>query len=82
VLIRFFKGLWRREKAFLHGILKLQNWILMALVYVLAVAPVAILLKLFRHEMLDKSLPDPEAKSYWVEKTDGPLTLERARKRF
>ncbi len=54
----------------------------MALVYVLAVAPVAILLKLFRHEMLDKSLPDPEAKSYWVEKTDGPLTLERARKRF
>ena len=81
-MIRFFKGLWRREKALLHGILKLQNWILMALVYVIAVAPVAVFLKLFRREMLDRSPLNPEAKSYWVEKTDGPLTLERAKKRF
>ena len=54
----------------------------MALVYVIAVAPVAVFLKLFRREMLDRSPLNPEAKSYWVEKTDGPLTLERAKKRF
>jgi hypothetical protein len=81
-VIRFFKGIWRREKAFLHGIIKAQNWLLMALVYVFAVSPVAIVTKLFGRRMLDMSPPDPNAETYWIPRDDGPMTFERAKRRF
>ena len=54
----------------------------MAVTYVVAVTPVALLLKLFRRPMLDVSLPDKEKKSYWIERKDGVMTWEKARRRF
>jgi hypothetical protein len=78
----FFKALWRRQKAGIHGILALQNWLLMTFVYLVAVTPVAILSKIFRWKMLDLSPPDRSAKTYWTARTEGPMTLERARRRY
>ena len=81
-MILFFKALWRKQKAGIHGILMLQNWILMTFVYWVALAPVAVLSKIFRWEMLDLSPPDPKAKTYWIPRDEGPMTLEKARRRF
>ena len=81
-MIWLFKRIWWREKAFLHGIIKVQNWLLMAFVYVVAVSPVALVLKLFRRKMLDMSPPDPSAKTYWVDRDDGPITFENAKRRY
>jgi hypothetical protein len=81
-VIFFFKTLWRKQKAGIHGILLLQNWILMTFVYGVALAPVAVLSKIFGWEMLDMSPPDPEAKTYWQDRDDEPMTLERAQRRF
>ena len=81
-MIALFKALWRRQKRFIHGIIYWQNWILMAVVYVVAVTPVALVMKLFRRPMLDVTPPDFERKSYWVERTDGVMTWEKARRRF
>ena len=80
-MIRLFKVLWRRQKRMIQGILNLQNWILMTFVYVVAVTPVAIVLKLIRSPMLDKSLPQPGRKSSWHPRTDGPMTWDRIKKR-
>ena len=77
-----FKALWRRQKAAIHGILAIQNWLLMTFVYLIALAPVAILSKVFRWKMLDMSPPDRSAKSYWTPRNDGPMTLERAQRRY
>ena len=54
----------------------------MALTYVVAVTPVALLLKLFRRPMLDVTPPDRQKKSYWIERKDGVMTWEKARRRF
>ena len=81
-MIRLFKALWRRQKKMIQGILTLQNWILMTVVYLIAVTPVAIVLKLLRSPMLDKSLPQPGRKSYWHDRSDGPMTWERIKKRY
>lgn len=81
-MIALFQAMWRRQKRFVHGIIYWQNWILMAVVYVVAVTPVALMMRLFRKPMLDVTLPDRQKKSYWSERTEGPMTWERARRRF
>ena len=81
-MIAVFKALWRRQKRFIHGIIYWENWILMAVVYVVAVTPVALIMKLFRRPMLDVTPPDFERASYWTERSDGVMTWEKARRRF
>ena len=54
----------------------------MAVVYVVAVTPVALIMKLFRRPMLDVTPPDFERASYWTERSDGVMTWEKARRRF
>ena len=81
-MIRLFQAMWRRQKRFIHGIIYWQNWILMAVTYVVAVTPVALFLKAFRRPMLDVTPPDPRKKSYWIERKDGVMTWEKARRRF
>jgi len=54
----------------------------MALVYLVAVSPVAVMLKLFRRKMLDMSAPDPSAKTYWIPRDDEPISFETAKRRY
>jgi hypothetical protein len=77
-MLNLFKQIWRGWKGFTHKIIAVQNWFLMAVVYITAVAPVAIMMKLFRRELLDRGLGDEDAESYWIPREDGPYTMEQS----
>jgi hypothetical protein len=63
-LLALMKRLWAGWKAFAHGLVAAQSWLLMAFAYVIAVAPVALAFKLFRPDPLDRGPADPTAKTY------------------
>ncbi len=81
-MLRLFKSLWRWQHAFMHAVISLQNRVLMTVVYVVAMAPVAILFKLFRQDLLHRGDPEQPGSSYWVPRTDDPVTMDRARRMF
>ena len=78
-MLNLYKQIWRGWKGFAHRIIAAQNWFLMAMVYVTAVAPVAVMMKLFRRPLLDRSLGDEGAESYWIPREDGPYTMEKSK---
>ncbi len=73
-----FKVLWRGWKRASHRLISAQNWLLMALVYWLALAPVALLLRLRRAQLLDRGPGEPGAESFWIPRGDGAYTLDRS----
>ena len=77
-MLTLFKQIWRGWKRVTHKIIAAQNWFLMAMVYITAVAPVAILMRLFARPLLDRSLGDEDAESYWIPREDGPYTMEKS----
>ena len=79
LMLTLFKFLWRKWKGFTHHLMAVQNWVLMAFTYCIAVAPVAICFKLVGRKLLDRGLGEPEAESLWLERDDGPYTMERGR---
>ena len=76
------KAIWRRWKGFAHRLIDYQNRLLMAFVYVLAVAPTAVAFKLLRRPMLDRGPAEAEAETFWKERTEPPLDMQRARRMF
>jgi hypothetical protein len=81
-MLATMKTIWRAWKGLAHRIISVQNWVLMAWVYIFAVAPVAIFMKLFGQKLVKRPVIDPEADSYWQDKPDGPLTMDRAQRMF
>ena len=51
-MIPLFKAMWRAQHAFLHGLIQTQNRILMAVTYLIAIAPVALVFKLMGKRLL------------------------------
>jgi hypothetical protein len=76
------KAIWRRWKAFAHRLIDYQNRFLMGVVYVTAVAPVALVFKLMGRKLLDRGPADESQESYWVERTEPPLDMKRASRMF
>lgn len=81
-MLRTMKVIWRRWKGLAHHLIEYQNRFLMAVVYVVAVAPVAIAFKLAGRKMLDRGPADPDAETYWIARTEPPLDMERAARMF
>jgi hypothetical protein len=80
MILTLMKTIWRRWKRVAHGIMRAQNWFLMALTYVIAVGPVAIVLRIKHRDMTDRGLGDPDAKSYWLEPELGEQDIVRAQR--
>ena len=76
------KALWRTWKGLAHRIIAFQNWVLMAWVYVFAVAPVALAMKLLGRRLVRRPAIDPTAETYFEERSGGPLTMQRASRMF
>ena len=74
------KAVWRHWKAFAHALIRAQNWFLMALVYWLAVGPVAVIYKLMRPDSTDRGLGDPAAQSHWLTPLMGDEDIRRAQR--
>lgn len=66
----------------LRNLLRFQNAILMGIVWVFALAPLAILLRLIRRPLIDRSPPDTATKSYWQPRDGQPMTMEQASRQF
>ena len=65
-MLDLMKTIWRRWKGFAHGIIQVQNWILMALAYVIAMTPISIGFRVFSPDPTDRGLGDQEGPSYWL----------------
>ena len=81
-MLRTMKAIWRRWKGFAHHLINYQNRFLMGVVYVTAVAPVAMGFKLLGRKMIDRGPADPEAETYWQTRTEPPLDMARAARMF
>ena len=80
-MLKLMKRVWRAWKRLAHRLISAQNFVLMALVYWLALAPVAIALKLVRKRVVDEAPPTPEG-TFWQERKSGPMDMERAGRMF
>jgi hypothetical protein len=80
MILRLMKTIWRRWKGVAHAIIHAQNWFLMAVAYVVAVSPVAVILRLYHRDLTDRGLGDEEAGSYWLEVSMGQEDIRRAQR--
>ncbi len=80
MILSMMKTIWRRWKGFAHGIIRAQNWTLMAIAYITAVAPVAIIMRLIDNDMTDRGLGDRESGSYWLKPMMSKEDIRRAQR--
>ena len=80
MILNLMKTIWRRWKGLAHGIIRGQNWLLMAVAYFTAVGPVAFVMRLRDSDMTDRGLGDPASESYWLEPTMGTEDIRRAQR--
>ena len=64
-MLGLLKALWRRWKALAHGIIHVQNWIVMAVAYLVGMGPVAVIMRMRGSDLLDRGPGDAEAESHW-----------------
>lgn len=81
-MLELFKQMWAGWNRGIRGILWLQNTVLMTVAWVVAIAPVALVLKLMGRSMLDKAAADRAAPSYWNRRDPAPMDMGRAARRF
>jgi hypothetical protein len=74
---RIAYGYWMR---FARALGKANALLLLTIVYVLLIGPAAIVLKIFRNDLLDRRAG--ESSTYWYEKAHEQLTLERSAQQF
>lgn len=74
------KSIWRGWKNFAHGLIAGQTWLLMAISYFGALAPVAIGFRLFKPDPLDRGLGDTASPTYWQTPKMGPQDIRRAQR--
>lgn len=77
-MLTLMKRIWTAWKGVAHRIVQAQNFVLMALVYIFAVAPVAVLLKVSRRPVVPPP-PQPDGQgSLWQPVRSGRLDMDRA----
>ena len=67
MVLRVMRWLWWRWKDFVHVLNTLIGFFLMTVVYVVAMAPVALGFKIFRPDPTDRGLGEPGRASYWMD---------------
>jgi hypothetical protein len=81
-MLTVMKKIWRSWKALAHHIVAAQNFVLMSLVYWVALAPVAVALKLMGRSVI---APPPERDaqgSFWRPRAAPGYDLQRANRMF
>ncbi len=83
-MLQAMKRLWRGWRKLAHGIITLQNTILLGCVFVFGVGPTAILAKITGRKLLDRA-PIPEGEepeTHWVPIETPPADLNTAQRPF
>jgi len=73
-------ALWRNWKALAHRIIAAQNWVLMAIAYVIAMGPVSVIMRIKNPDLIDRGLGDPEWESFWIPMVKEPEDIRRAQR--
>ena len=82
-MLELFKRMWIAwNDQVVRNIMRAQNFVLMSIVFVFALAPVALVLKALGRRMIDRRAPPAGTASYWVERDGKPLTMDRATRQF
>jgi hypothetical protein len=74
---RIAYGYWMR---FARALGKANALLLLTIVYVILIGPAAVVLKVFRKDLLDRKAG--EGSTYWNEKAREQLTLDRSKQQF
>jgi len=81
-MVRLFKSMWRWQHAFLHAVIGLQNWVLMAVVYVIAITPVALVMKVLQRDLMFRGETEAGRETHWIPRDEPPFDMERAGRMF
>ena len=79
-MLALMKTLWRRWKGLAHRIIAAQNWLVMALAYVIAMGPVSFFMRLKDPDLIDRGLGDPESPTFWHTLPNEPEDIRRAQR--
>ena len=82
-MLRSMKKLWRGWKQLAHGIITLQNMILLSFAYFLGVGPTAVVSRIIRKKMIDRDpVGDDTPESFWIPLEPKKVELEDALRPF
>ena len=79
-MLAILKTIWRTWKKGVHGINAAISWTLMSFVYWTAVMPVALFMKMTGRQLLDRSLGEPTAKTFWCPPRSPPQDIRRSQR--
>lgn len=74
---------WVRWQKVAHGITRVINFVLLGLLYILAIGPTSLVMRLMRSDILDTRW-DPHAarSSFWEVRPPSPTDIERHKQQF
>ena len=81
-VLEVFRRMWLGWNVLVRKIVSGQTWFLMTITWFVGLAPVAIGLKLMRKTMIDRAPADPNAPTYGLTRTRGPLDMKGASRMF
>lgn len=81
-MLALMKTIWRGWKGFAHKLVAGQSWLLMALVYIFAMGPVSLFVKLNPARRLDRDPPPEGATSFALDVDFQPQDTRRAQRPY
>ncbi len=83
-MLQAMKRIWRGWRKLAHGIITVQNTVLLGVVFVLGIGPTAIGTKIFGRKLLDRrSLDeDEQPETHWIPIEQQPADLQTAQRPF
>jgi hypothetical protein len=83
-MLQAMKRLWRGWRKLAHGIITVQNTVMLAAVFVFGVGPTAILAWITGRKLLDRAplADDEQPESHWVPIEAPPADLNTAQRPF
>ena len=79
-MLHIMKAMWRRWKGLAHSIIRAQNWLIMAIAYLIAMGPVAAIMRLKSNDLIDRGLGDPDARSFWIRLSEPNQDIRRSQR--
>jgi hypothetical protein len=83
-MLHAMKRIWRSWRKLAHGIITVQNTVMLGAVFFLGIGPTAVMAKLTGRKLLDRDSQDPDkpAESHWVPIEAPPADMQSAQRPF
>lgn len=81
-MLEIFRRIWIGWNVLLRGIVTAQSRFLMAVTWIVGVAPVALAFKVLGRRLIDRAPADPNAATYRAERSGKPMEMDEAARMF